>query len=641
MHRVPRRATEKPRIPIPVRRRLGRGSAAALIVAVLVALMPTPASAADSVTAILIRTVQLSQLDPPSPDSSGIAYDPNRGRLLIADSEVEEMSIFKGVNLWETDLLGNLTATGSVTAYSREPTGLSFDPATGRMFVSDDSADRIFIVLPGGDGRYGTGDDVVSSFSTRTYGSFDPEDVAFNTRTGDLFTADGEGDRVYRVSPGQNGVFEGAPPNGDDVVASFDVGALGVQNAEGLGYHHDRDTLLVVDNKGKKIYETTTSGTLLTIIDISGPSPKHAEDVAVAPPSGGGAGRHLYVVDRGVDNGKDRNENDGKMYEFAIDPPPVGNQAPLVNAGADQSITFPDAANLSGSVSDDGLPDPPGTVTTLWTAQSGPGTVTFGNASSPTTTATFSAEGTYVLRLTANDSQLSSFDQLTVTTGTTPPPGPAPVDAARATTSLKTAATGHTVGLPGGIQPGDLLLVWFRVAGTSGGGSQIGWPAGWTEMFEDTSDASDDASALAWRKADGTEGSTIAVATAASAKAVAISWRITGAADPATQPPQRALAIGSGTTPNPPSLTPSGGSRDYLWLAIYGSDGETALPPTFPANYATSQASEGSGSADSTTTNVRMAGASRQLNAASEDPGTYTVSGSRSWTAVTIAIPPS
>jgi hypothetical protein len=46
---------------------------------------------------------------------------------------------------------------------------------------------------------------------------------------------------------------------------------------------------------------------------------------------------------------------------------------------------------------------------------SGPGPVTFGNASAVDTTASFSAEGAYVLRLTANDSALSSSDDVTIT----------------------------------------------------------------------------------------------------------------------------------------------------------------------------------------------------------------------------------
>jgi len=95
--------------------------------------------------------------------------------------------------------------------------------------------------------------------------------------------------------------------------------------------------------------------------------------------------------------------------------PAVMNTAPSVNAGPDQTITLPSAANLSGTVTDDGLPNPPATVTTTWSKVSGPGTVTFGNASARITTATFSVAGSYVLRLTASDSALSASDDVAIT----------------------------------------------------------------------------------------------------------------------------------------------------------------------------------------------------------------------------------
>ncbi len=80
-----------------------------------------------------------------------------------------------------------------------------------------------------------------------------------------------------------------------------------------------------------------------------------------------------------------------------------------------QSITLPDSARLSGSASDDGLPDPPGSLTTTWSKVSGPGTVTFADSSALNTTASFSAAGTYTLRLTADDGGLETSDDVVIT----------------------------------------------------------------------------------------------------------------------------------------------------------------------------------------------------------------------------------
>lgn len=91
------------------------------------------------------------------------------------------------------------------------------------------------------------------------------------------------------------------------------------------------------------------------------------------------------------------------------------NAAPQVNAGANQSVSLPASASLDGTVTDDGLPNPPAAVTTTWSKVSGPGTVTFGDAAAVDTTASFSSGGVYVLRLSANDGASTAGDELTVT----------------------------------------------------------------------------------------------------------------------------------------------------------------------------------------------------------------------------------
>jgi hypothetical protein len=98
-----------------------------------------------------------------------------------------------------------------------------------------------------------------------------------------------------------------------------------------------------------------------------------------------------------------------------------GNQWPVVNAGADQTITLPATASLTGTATDDGQPDPPGALTTTWIQVTGPGTATFGTPNALSTTASFSAPGIYTLRLRATDGAAVATDDVFVTVNA--PPG--------------------------------------------------------------------------------------------------------------------------------------------------------------------------------------------------------------------------
>jgi hypothetical protein len=103
------------------------------------------------------------------------------------------------------------------------------------------------------------------------------------------------------------------------------------------------------------------------------------------------------------------------------------NQAPVVSAGPDRVATLPDSLALAGSADDDHYPFG-SALTCAWSRVSGPGPVTFEPAASPQTTATFAADGAYLLRLSCSDGALSASDDVAVTVNlAAPSPSPAPM----------------------------------------------------------------------------------------------------------------------------------------------------------------------------------------------------------------------
>ncbi len=358
-------------------------------------------------TKLLVNTTLLSEFDPPSPDPSGIEYVAALGRLWIADGEVEETPLFAGKNVFETTLFGELFSTYSTTSFSAEPVGVGVNPGNDHLFYSDDDTRKVFEVDAGPDDTFHTPDDIRTSFSTLAFGANDPEGLAYDPLSGRLFIAGGEDSEVWRVDPGPDGLFNGV----GDIVFHFDTIALGVLDPEGIAVNPQTGNIYIIGEPVNQVAELTASGTLVQMIDISAASPVKPAGLAYGPTSTDPTAKSLYIVDRVVDNNADPNENDGKLYEMAISFASPPNTAPVVSAGLDQNLSLVAAASLDGTVSDDGLPAPPA-LTVAWSKLSGPGAVTFGNPNAVDTTATFSAVGSYVLRLTASDGVLDTSDDV-------------------------------------------------------------------------------------------------------------------------------------------------------------------------------------------------------------------------------------
>jgi len=176
---------------------------------------------------------------------------------------------------------------------------------------------------------------------------------------------------------------------------------------------------------------------------------------------------------------------------------------------------------------------------------------------------------------------------------------------------------------------GDLLIAICVAYQTSTGTNAAfsGWSAGWTE-FHDSATATTMAVGMAYKWSDGTETGTISVTQAATITGYASMMILSISNAHATTPPEAgSRASGTGAA-DPAVFDPAGwAAEDTLWIAVAGN-GETSAAgawggltaaPTNYSNYVDTAASD-----TSTVGECEAAVAFRQLNASSEDVGTFT-----------------
>ncbi|HEY7864988.1 MAG TPA: right-handed parallel beta-helix repeat-containing protein, partial [Psychromonas sp.] len=276
--------------------------------------MISPPLMADEVEAKLINTIDTASF--PSPDPAGIVYLPIQDAFLISDSEINEMNIFQGANVFKVDRYGNLLETFSTLQFSDEPTGITINSENNHCFFSDDTGDKSIIEVDSGDdGLCLTEDDNVTGLiRANHFGSTNPEDVTYGLDS--LFTVDALQNKVYRIMRGANALFDDA--QGDDLVSSFDTEELGLDAPTGIVFDSADNSLYIVGGHSDLIIQTSVNGDLLRTIDISAVNAKSAAGLALAPGSEDSSITNLYMVARGEDNDDISDENDGKLYELSI-----------------------------------------------------------------------------------------------------------------------------------------------------------------------------------------------------------------------------------------------------------------------------------------------------------------------------------
>jgi hypothetical protein len=183
------------------------------------------------------------------------------------------------------------------------------------------------------------------------------------------------------------------------------------------------------------------------------------------------------------------------------------------------------------------------------------------------------------------------------------------------------------------VNPGDLLILFFANDGTP----SVSHPTGWTFLFGWDNVAAKLSCYI--KRADGAEdGTTVNLVTTTAEKGAAQVYRITRWRDSGTiaNDVEYANAVGVGTSPDPPSFDPTNwGAENTLWIAAYGADDDDDAS-AFPPSYTGAAYTESDNSADS----ASMATARRQLRAASDDPGAFTIGASQEWVSSTMAVRP-
>ncbi len=234
-------------------------------------------------------------------DPSAIAYDPNSNSLFMSDSEVDEGPFYQPENLFKLGLDGALISKFALP-FTSEPTGLAFSAACEILYMTDDDEYMVYAVAANNPTK------VLYSFDTVSLGGNDPEDIAVDANTGNLFIVNGLDRTIIEIDRW-----------GQTMIDSF-VLPTEITDPEALAFDSNTGIFYVGGGFSDKIWSFDRDGQMLDVITVleegraTGSGHRvNVKDIELAPASDGSGDTHLYVADFGWSH-----VADGRLFE--IDP---------------------------------------------------------------------------------------------------------------------------------------------------------------------------------------------------------------------------------------------------------------------------------------------------------------------------------
>lgn len=237
-------------------------------------------------------------------DPSGIAYVPGLNRLFIVDSEHDETPYNSQINLFQTTLDGTFIQSISLRSFTKEPTGIAYNPFNDALYITDDAKRRIFIVDADNPSV------LLRSIDLGVLGISDAEDPKIDPVTGHIYMLDGTTRRLFELTA-------------DGALVTAVTLPPAIKDAEALAYDAIRDVFYIASGATKStIFQVDHDGNILATIDLlsaytnpmSGSKPK-IKGLELAPSSDPNDGDRmsLYALDYGVDQ-----RLDGRMFEIDL-----------------------------------------------------------------------------------------------------------------------------------------------------------------------------------------------------------------------------------------------------------------------------------------------------------------------------------
>ncbi|MFN8454763.1 MAG: hypothetical protein U0401_08865 [Anaerolineae bacterium] len=206
-----------------------------------------------------VRALETDQAGLVNP--AGLAFSPRANAFHVMERRRKGQPTPANADLVKLTPFADGAGSARVVEAIKDAINVAFDRKFNRLLIIQPSANRLIEVRERANGNLDPATRI--RHDVRHFGLQDPQGMAIDPVSGNLFILDAVGPRLVRVEPEADGTFDAA------VISVVDLQPTGLVNVRGLAFDPSTGHLHLINLTEQKLYELTQNGQVVATRDLS------------------------------------------------------------------------------------------------------------------------------------------------------------------------------------------------------------------------------------------------------------------------------------------------------------------------------------------------------------------------------------
>jgi hypothetical protein len=220
-----------------------------------------------------VRAMESDEMGVPHP--AGLAFSSRAKAFHVVGARAQGQPPPARTDIIKLTPFSDQVGSARIAAAIRDPINTAFDSQFNRLLIFQSPANRLIEVLEGPDGNLDP--TTLVRHDARHFGLENPQGMTFDPASGHLFILDATGPRIVRIEPGPGGGFDNV------TISEVDLRQTGLVDPRGLAFDPSTGHLHLLSPAQQTLYELSETGQIVATRDLSEFGLGHPQGMVFAP----------------------------------------------------------------------------------------------------------------------------------------------------------------------------------------------------------------------------------------------------------------------------------------------------------------------------------------------------------------------